>query len=54
MIQKGMQMELEQAAFLDPMTQMSNLKGLEKWFEEFSEKSENHETALSMAIFKLD
>lgn len=54
MIQKGMQMELEQAAFLDPMTQMSNLKGLEKWFEEFSEKSENHKTALSMAIFKLD
>ncbi|MBO4776221.1 MAG: EAL domain-containing protein [Lachnospiraceae bacterium] len=54
MIQKGMQMELEQAAFLDPMTQMSNLKGLEKWFEEFGEKSENHETALSMAIFKLD
>ncbi|MCR4929315.1 MAG: EAL domain-containing protein [Lachnospiraceae bacterium] len=54
MIQKGMQMELEQAAYLDPMTQMSNLKGLEKWFEEFSEKSENHTNAVAMAIFKLD
>ncbi len=54
MIQKGMQMELEQAAYLDPMTQISNLKGLEKWFEEFSEKSENHTNAVAMAIFKLD
>ena len=54
MIQKGMQMELEQAAYLDPMTQISNLKGLEKWFEEFSEKSENHKNAVAMAIFKLD
>ena len=54
MIQKGMQMELEQAAFLDPMTQISNLKGLEKWFDEFSEKKENHEIAVAMAIFKLD
>lgn len=54
MIQKGMQMELEQAAYLDPMTQISNLKGLEKWFEEFSEKRENHTNAVAMAIFKLD
>ena len=54
MIQKGMQMELEQAAYLDPMTQISNLKGLEKWFEEFSEKRENHKNAVAMAIFKLD
>ncbi|MCR5847330.1 MAG: EAL domain-containing protein [Lachnospiraceae bacterium] len=54
MIQKGMQMELEQAAFLDPMTQISNLKGLEKWFDEFSSKSENHQISLAMAIFKLD
>ncbi len=54
MIQKGMQMELEQAAFLDPMTQISNLKGLEKWFNEFTGKTENHLSAFAMAIFKLD
>ena len=54
MIQKGMQMELEQAAYLDQMTQIANLKGLEKWFEEFASKKENHETAVAMAIFKLD
>ncbi|MBO4310662.1 MAG: EAL domain-containing protein [Lachnospiraceae bacterium] len=54
MIQKGMQMELEQAAFLDPMTQIPNLKGLERWFDEFSHKSDNHQKALAIAIFKLD
>ena len=54
MIQKGMQMELEQAAFLDPMTQIPNLKGMEKWFVEFTEKRENHKNAIAIAIFKLD
>jgi len=54
MIQKGMQMELEQSVYLDPMTQISNLKGLEKWFEDFSKKEENHDTTIAMAIFKLD
>ena len=54
MIQKGMQMELEQAAFTDPMTQIPNLKGLEKWFDDFNSKAENHESAIAVAIFKLD
>ena len=54
MIQKGMQMELEQAAFLDPMTQISNLKGLEKWFDEYSAQADTRNNALAMAIFKLD
>ncbi|MCR4648417.1 MAG: EAL domain-containing protein [Lachnospiraceae bacterium] len=54
MIQKGMQMELEQAAFLDPMTQIPNLKGMEKWFDEFASKKENHDLSIAVAIFKLD
>lgn len=54
MIQKGMQMELEQAVYLDSMTQISNLKGLEKWFEEFSSDEINHENAIAVTIFKLD
>ncbi len=54
MIQKGMQMELEQSIYLDPITQLSNLKGLEKWFDEFVQKDINKQSSLAMAIFKLD
>ena len=54
MIQKGMQMELEQSIYLDPITQLSNLKGLEKWFNEFVSKESSKKSSLAMAIFKLD
>lgn len=54
MIQKGMQMELEQSIYLDPITQLSNLKGLEKWFNVFVSKESSKKSSLAMAIFKLD
>lgn len=54
MIQKGMQMELEQSLFTDSMTGIANIKGLEKWFEEYSFKKVSHDKGLVVSVYKLD
>lgn len=54
MIQKGMQMELEQSLYTDSMTGIANIKGLEKWFTEFSSKKNNHDNGLTIFVYKLD
>lgn len=54
MIQKGMQMELEQSLFTDSMTGIANIKGLERWFTDFSSKKKNHEKGIAVLVYKLD
>lgn len=51
--QKKMMRDMENAAFLDALTGLPNLKGVSKWFEEFSSKEKNHERCLSMAVYAL-
>lgn len=53
-IQKGMEMELEQSVYTDSATGLSNIKGLEKWFDDYSNESKNHNTGLMITIYKLD
>ncbi len=54
MIQKGMQMELEQSLITDSMTGLANIKGLEKWFDDYEKNPKNHERGIAITIFKLD
>lgn len=54
MIQVGMQNELEMIPYIDQVTQIANLKGLNKWFKEFSDKQENHEKPVGITVIKID
>lgn len=54
MIQVGMQNELEMIPFIDQVTQVANLKGLNKWFNEFTQKSGNQDNPIAVTVFKID
>lgn len=54
MIQMGMQMELENQPYIDQVTQIANLKGLTKWFEEFAAIEENRNHAFVTNVIKVD
>ena len=44
---------IEQSAFRDPLTGMSNLKGLTQWFEDFCAKQENHRLFISLSVYEI-
>ena len=44
---------IEAASLTNPVTGLPNLKGTAKWFEEFSQKAESHDMALSISVYGL-
>ncbi|MGN0674576.1 MAG: EAL domain-containing protein [Oscillospiraceae bacterium] len=51
--QKRMILSIENASLINNVTGLPNLKGTVKWFDEFSEKEENHRKALSVSVYGL-
>ncbi len=51
--QKQMLYNIENSTFVSSMTGLPNLKGLTRWFEEFSEDIENHKKGLSISVFSM-
>lgn len=53
MIQKGMQMELEETQYIDTFSQFNNIKGLDRWFKTFAKNEESHQKMVSLILFKI-
>ena len=51
--QKQMLYNIENSTFVSSMTGLPNLKGLTRWFEEFSLDIENHKKGLSISVFSM-
>ncbi len=51
--QNALRRRIENASLINQYTGLPNLRGLSKWFEEFSAVPENHERALSVSIYGL-
>lgn len=51
--QKNMKLSIENAALMNQVTGLPNLKGLAKWFEEFSANMENRKKPLSVSVYGL-
>ncbi|MBO7664096.1 MAG: EAL domain-containing protein [Clostridia bacterium] len=44
---------IERSAFQDPLTGMSNLKGLTQWYEDFCARQDNHRLFISLSIYEI-
>ncbi len=53
MSQKQLAVKMENAVYTDPITKLPNLKGLGKWFKEFSAEKKNHEKTIAVSIYGL-
>lgn len=51
--QKLMKISLDNAAFTDHLTDLPNIKGTSKWFDEFSAVPENHRKSLAISVYAL-
>lgn len=51
--QISMRLSIENAALTNSITDLPNLKGVVKWYEEFSSIAENHEKAISISVYGL-
>ncbi len=51
--QNALRRKIENAALINQYTGLPNLKGLSRWFEDFSSVPENHERPLSVSIYGL-
>ena len=51
MSQKQLAVKMENAVYTDPITKLPNLKGLGKWFKEFSAEKKNHEKTIAVSIY---
>lgn len=51
--QTNMRLRIENAALINPITGMANVKGAVKWFEKFSENKENHNKCLAFSVYGL-
>ncbi len=51
--QKLMKHSIDNAAFVHPITELYNLKGLTKWFDEFSSKQSNRTKTLAVSLYSL-
>lgn len=51
--QAKMQMSIDNASITDPISGLPNIKGTSKWFDEFSQKPENHNLTLSVSVYGL-
>ena len=51
--QVNMRLRIENSAFINPITEMPNVKGALKWFEKFSAKEENHNKCVAFSVYGL-
>lgn len=51
--QKEMLANIADAAYIEPISKLANLSGLEKWFAEFSGQEENFNKKIGLCIFKV-
>lgn len=51
--QKEMLANLADTAYIEPISKLANLSGLEKWFSEFAAKEENENKKIALCIFKV-
>lgn len=51
--QKFMRLRIENASLVNPITELPNLKGANKWFEEFSANEENHKKVITVSLYML-
>ena len=51
--QINMRLRIENAALINPITGMANVKGAIKWFEKFSANKENHNKCLAISVYGL-
>ncbi len=49
--QKTLSQKAERFALINPITNLPNLKGAVKWFEEFSSSEENRNTTISVSVY---
>ena len=50
---RRMQSSILNAQYLDPLTGIANLKGLTKWFADFSKKPENHSKTVMISVYNI-
>lgn len=51
--QINMRKKIEESANMNAVTELSNLHGTVKWFEQFAKEPENHKKALSISVYGL-
>lgn len=51
--QMKLRQSVESAIMTNPITELPNLKGTVKWFEEFAAQEENHKKVLSVSVYGL-
>ncbi len=51
--QKYMRASIENAQLINPITELPNLKGATKWFDDFSADPKNHEMTISVSVYLL-
>ncbi len=51
--QKKLLTHLENSLYLDPQTNLSNLKGLTRWFQNFSGAAENHRSCVAVSVYNI-
>ncbi|MCR4779571.1 MAG: EAL domain-containing protein [Ruminiclostridium sp.] len=47
------QNSMQNAMFIDPLSGLANLKGLAKWFTEFSDVEENHKKTVTVSVYHI-
>ena len=52
-MKRKMQSSMINARFTDPLTGLPNLKGLTKWFDEFSANEENHKKTVMVSMYNI-
>jgi len=48
-----MQSSIQNAMYVDPLSGLPNLKGLSKWFNEFSAVEENHQKVMMFSVYNI-
>ena len=51
--QVNLRLKVENAALLNPITGLPNIKGAARWFEKFSAKEENHNKCVAFSVYGL-
>ena len=51
--QVNMRIKIENAAFINPISGMPNVKGAIRWFEKFSAKAESHNKCVAFSVYGL-
>ncbi len=51
--QRRLRAHLEDSAYLDPLTGLENLRGLNRWFDRFAAEPENHERCMGLSVYSI-